>query len=198
MEDTFSQAERVVELDSPQKVIGKPNLVLTILIFLLVFVGLAFAVGFLFGKAELNQAVVVSKEKATTKNSAGQVTFQDPKENYSIVYPESWKGTEKLGNTPGILIETEGSSVELWLRVEQPFSLSAEQKEALSAANKVKIKVGGKEIEMTEYAYKTGAFFSVAVLPVTTETTLATFWIKASDQEAYNTTKTIVQSFKFN
>lgn len=197
MEDISTASETVIELDKPAKTFSNKAIFLTLLIFLLVTVSLAFLTGFFVGKAESNKLVVSNTSKATIKKSADKVTFQDPKENYTLIYPATWQGTEKVSNAPGVLIESKEGSVELWLRVEQPFSLASEQKEALATTNKVKIKVNNKELEITEYVYKTGGFFSVVVFPATTKTPLVTFWLKASDAESYKVAKEIVQSFKF-
>lgn len=197
MSDSFSDS-RVVEISSPQKTITKPNLVLSILIFLLVFVTLGFGVGYFIGKAQSNAATQVSSEKSTSTTKDGQTTFTDPKEGYSIVFPDTWKLTEKVTSAPGVLLEHEKNTVELWLRIEQPYSLSQEQTDSISTTKKVKITVNGRDIEMTEHAYKTGGFFSVVILPATTETPLATFWIKAIDQDGYTAALEIVKSFKFS
>jgi hypothetical protein len=193
----INNTERVVELDSINEPVSKGKLTFLLLIFLLIFVGLVFSLGYFVGRVQSNAQETVSKEKSTTKTEAGKTTFTNPREGFSLSYPEIWKSTEKTGGAPGILLETDGASVELWLRVEQPFSFSQEQKDAITATNKVKIKVNDKEIEMTEHTYNTGGFFTVVVLPATTDTTLATFWIRANDSDLYTAAKEIVQSFKF-
>lgn len=197
MEGSWQQNERVVEISSPQTNTGRFAPVLSILIFLLVFVNLAFGIGYFVGKSQSNTQTPVSNDKANTTSEGGKTTFSDPKENYSLVFPDSWKATEKLTSSPGVLLETKGGSVELWLKIDQPFSLAKEQKESIVTTNKVKIKVNDKEIEMTEHVYNTGSFFTVVILPATTKTSLATFWIKAQDKETYTAAKEIVGSFKF-
>ncbi len=198
MEVTFEHNEKVVEIPSPQISVSKFSLTVTILIVLLVFVGLFFGGGYFFGRMESNSLETAVGGKATTKTAAGKTTFESPNEKYSIIFPESWKAEERQSGTPGVLIQNEANSVEIWLRVEQPYSLSQEQKNSISATNKVRIKVNGKEIEMTEYAYNTGGYFSVLVLPATTKTTLTTFWIRATDKDTYTSALDIVKSFKFN
>lgn len=198
MEVTFEQNEKVVEIPSPQTAVSKLSLTLTILVFLLVFVGLSFGVGYFFGRVESNSAPATTGGKSTTKTADNKTTFENPNEKYSIVFPESWKATERQYGIPGVLIQNETNSIELWLRVEQSFSLNQEQKDSITATNKVKIKVSGKEIELTEYVYNTGGFFSVVVLPATTETPLATFWIRTTDKENYTSALDIVKSFKLS
>ena len=198
MEVTFEQNDKVVEISSPQIPVSKFRLTLTILIFLLIFAGLAFGSGYFFGRAQLQAKQTTVSGKSTSRTVAGKTTFENPSEKFSIVFLENWKATERQSGIPGVLIQNEANSVELWLRVEQPFNLSKEQQESISATNKIKIRINEKEIELTEYVYNTGGYFSVAVLPATTKTTLATFWIKATDKENYTAALEIVKSFKFN
>lgn len=182
----------------PKVSTDQPKLVFTLLLLLLVFVVIGFGVGFIIGRLQANAGSNNPTGKSSSTTTAGKTTFVDPKDKYSIVFPENWKVTEKTTSVPGVIIERDKNSVELWIRVEQPLSLSQEQKDALSSTNKVKLKINGKEVEMTEYAYKTGGYFSTVILPATETTTIATFWIKAVDQESYNSAKEIVQSFKFS
>lgn len=193
-----SPPERVVELDANNEKVGKIALTFSLLIFLLVFVGLAFGTGYFIGRLKSTSTKTVSKEPSTTKTENGKTTFEDKNEGYSLVFPEAWKSKEKEGKAPGVTLTTEGASIELWLRVEQPYTFAKEQKDAIVKTNKLKIKVNGKEVEMTEHVYNTGGFFTVIVLPATEAKPIATFWIKANDEELYTAAKEIVQSFKFN
>ena len=53
----------------------------------------------------------------------------------------------------------------------------AKQKEAIAATNKVKIKINSKELEMTEYVYKTGGYFTIVAFPAPTLTPPSPFFL---------------------
>ncbi len=197
MIDLENPQGRIIEISSPQKPVGRLNLTLTLLLLLLIFVSLAFATGFFLGRVQSSTKKEQSTGKSSTTTTEGKTTFTSQKEKYSIVFPETWKATEKTSLTPGIVVESGTTSVELWLKVEQPYSLSKEQLEAITATNKVKIKVNSQDFEMTQYSYNTGGFFSVLVIPATVSTPIATFWLKAPDKDSYTTALETVQSFKF-
>ncbi|HSX57703.1 MAG TPA: hypothetical protein VLE47_00330 [Candidatus Saccharimonadales bacterium] len=191
------QNEKVVEISSPQKSMGKASIIIFLLLFLLVVGLLSLSAGYFFGKATATKPEV---KKTTVKAPAapvGKDVYFDSDEGYSVTYLKAWKAEGKNGTTAGVVVKKDSSSVELSIGTEQSYTLSKDQKSKLSATKKVDVTINGKTLSMSEYSFKDSSFITSATLPATTNSPQVSILIKAENQESYDQAKEIVQSLTF-
>ena len=201
MSDTtsISSSENVIEIGSPQKKVSFVALFLTLLISLLLIAAVAFGGGFVVGRIEINKVENSNQTKPATitDQKNGNSLFSDSVAKFQVTLPTTWKATSKTSGFKGAVFESAGVSVELWLVVDQPISLSDEQKAGLASTKQIQMTINKQGSLATEYAYTAGNFLTTAELDAKDSNPKVTFWIKAQDSATYEVAKTIVQSFTF-
>ncbi len=171
----------------------------TLFLFLIFSTLLMLGVGYLWGSYRaLPQQEKVVSTGAKLANQTEKNVYVDNERGFKISYPDGWVATKKTVGYSGVVFSKEDSVVEIWLTVDQPFSLSQEQKAALVTTNTLNLKIGGQTAKMTEYIYTAGNYFSIIKLSAHEKKPLVTFWIKAENQDIYSQAKAIAQSFSFN
>lgn len=166
-----------------------------VLIPVLVFFGLGFLVG-RYQVANSTSTGVVQKV-GSTASTKGKNLFSDIQAGYSIYYPDNWKATKHNVGIPGVILENQGTSIEIWIGVDQPLTLSAEQKAGIDQTNKPSLTVAGQKATVTEYVYKSGNYFTIIVIPASDQKGQVTFWVKAEDKTSYTEAKDIIQTFQY-
>lgn len=170
-----------------------------LLLFLTLSALLMLGVGYLWGSYRaLPAQEKVASSGAKLANQTGKNIYADNEKGFKLNYPDGWSATKKTTGFSGVVFSKENSSVEIWLTVDQPLSLSQEQKDALVTTNTLNLKIDGQAAKMTEYVYTAGNYFSIIKLSANEKRPLVTFWIKAENQDIYTQAKEIAQSFSFN
>jgi hypothetical protein len=195
----ISYSERVVEINSPQMKVGFLPLFLTLSISLSLLATIAFGGGFVVGRSQINNVANSNSTSATkiVDQKNGNSLFSDSAAKFEITFPTSWKAKSKTQGVKGAVFESDGSSVELWLEVDQPLTLSDEQKAALSSTKQIQMTINKQKADATEYAYTAGNYLTTVELAATGNNPKVTFYIKAQDSVTYEAAKKIVQSFSF-
>ena len=166
------------------------------LIFVIVVASVAIAAGFIFGKS--NQAEkFLSSGNVSTKSAAPAGWQLLDEKGFSIAYPKAWEAKENsAGEPPGAKIKSEGGKVELWLRLEQPYLFSEEQKGKQTGKKEEKIKVDGREGTITEFTYDTGGYYMIIEVAATLIQPKVTFWTNAGNDDYKKTVLDIIGSFQ--
>jgi len=171
--------------------------IFTLFLILLLLSSATFASGYLWGKsASMPKKIKNSENKGAVKVS-GQNFYEDKNLGFSLSYPKDWTLTKKQTAVSGLTLTKGKNSIDLWLAVEQPVVFSPEQKAALVTTNNLNLKIGKQTAKMIEHIYTAGNYFSIVSLSASQNQPLVTFWLRAENQEEYQTTKQIIQSFRF-
>lgn len=197
--ETASEKQLEVALKTFKPRVGTAATLFTILISLLLLTLLALGVGYLWGKFQSLPKTGEKKQESVKKEAQlGKGVYSDTVNGFSLNYPNPWTAEKRSSGIPGLKLSQEASTVEIWLSVSQPVTLSSEQKEALVTTNQLNLKIDNRTAKMTEYIYSAGNYFSIVTLATVGQKPLVTFWVKAESQEIYNQAKEIVQSFTFD
>lgn len=189
--------ERIIEITSPQKPVSNFSLAFSLFLILVVPTIIFFAAGYFYGRSTITPEPAKESKPATiTKTEAG-TTYTDIIEGYTLTFPTGWEATQKTDDVPGVLVESEDASVEIFLRVKQPYSFDDDQKKAIVKTTKTDITINGEKLKVSENIYDTGGNFSVVELPATEQNPLVTFWFRAADSASNKKAQEIAQSFKF-
>lgn len=194
-----TNGREIVEISSPTKKVSSLSLITTLILFLSILVLLAITLGYLLGKNQSNQPQIDSKDQVVkiTDKGDGISEYFDPNEKISLVYPSNWKAARKEKGPKGGVFETTTGSVEFWLIVDQPLTLSSEQKEGVEKFNKIEIEINKQKATGTEYLYKAGNYLTIVQLKAKGSQPQVTFWLKSKDQKTYQTSLDIVKSLTF-
>lgn len=193
----MDQTSLTINITNPKKHPHFVSILLALLFCLILVAFSAFGIGYLIGKIRANDPTSENRSNQLTPVApAGMETFFDAANGYSLFYPKGWQ-TAKKDEVVGVSIFNNEAKVEVWLTIDQPLALSQEQKEGLTATNKVELEIDKRKVQMTEYVYKNGEFFSVLKLAPLAEKPQATFWLRAKNQDDYKLSKEIAQTLKF-
>jgi len=196
---TLETDGRVVELNPHKKHVGFFSLFFTLLIFLSLLAGASFGVGFLIGRISINQSSgeINRVEPKITDQKNGFSLYSDSGSKFQVTFPTTWKAADIKTNAGGASFTLDQTSVQFWLVIDQPVTLSDEQKGGIDKTNQISLKINGQEAKATEYVYTNGTFLTSGSLDATDKTAKVSFLIKADNQQNYDAAKTLVQTFEF-
>ena len=166
------------------------------LVFVAVVASVAIAAGFIFGKSNEAENFLKSETVATKSAAPAGWKILDEK-GFSIAYPKDWEASANgAGEPQGAKIKSEVGKVELWLRLEQPYIFSEEQKGKQTAKKESSLKVDGQDGVLTEFIYDTGGYYLIVEVPATKTRPMVTFWATAGNDDYKKTVLEIISSFR--
>lgn len=167
------------------------SLVFVISLSLVIFTG-----GFYFAKSGQFSNILQPVPSATKSAAPSGWKVLDT-QDFSIAYPEDWEAKENTEGEPtGATIKSEGGKIEFWLRLEKPYIFSDEQKKIQTGKKESKIKVDGREGNLTEITYDTGGYYQIIEVPATQTKPIATFQATAGNDDYKKIVLDIISSFK--
>lgn len=171
--------------------------------FLLLIAGLAFAAGWgayqVEGQFFGNPAEIQNIKNATdSARQKGWELYEDKEAGFSIYHPKEWKSqAHEQGQTPGVKLSFEDSSLELWVAVDQTIELNDEQKEGLSSSETSQVEVSGNKTSITTHHYEAGNYLIITIFEATEEQPQVTFWTRAVNESIKQITEEMIASFSY-
>jgi maltose-binding protein MalE len=153
------------------------------------------AFGYWVGKREAETNFLGSTKTASSGTTNPDWLVWETKD-FSIEYPKDWQTQDSEKNSEPKKISNEGGQIKIWIDTDHEHRFSKKQRAQIKKETKSKINVNERKAQVTQFEFKSGEFFVIALLPTKSKKPKITFWIATTNKESKDVSLEILKTFK--